>query len=272
MPTLVARDRIRAVCLAGLGVVVLTASILTSCRAQSPTTDQAVPSAVVERLDRDIELLQIINRLSLSRDQAQRLIEIAGQMQQERQATDAAYAELAPLLKEKMGYLLRDEPVPESLSAKIQQARQHLDELRDEVLSQQVQHVDEVREVLSEPQILIISGGDQARQAALEMLMWIRELSAEDFHSEAMPNAEQLADPEQGLDVDTVYEIFQTAYNLEPDEYHTQDEELASRLAPLFRTGTAHDDIAVIDLMTDDRFVPVLKRRAEYLTDGGGAG
>ncbi|MFO7945634.1 MAG: hypothetical protein R6V19_02290 [Armatimonadota bacterium] len=271
MPTLVAHGRIRAVCLAALGVTVLTASILTSCRAQSPTSE-AAPSAVVERLDQDINLLQTINRLSLSKSQADELIEIARQMQQERRMTGAAHAELAPLLKEKLGYLLRDERVPESLSTKIEQAHQRLDELQEQLLSQQLQHADEVREVLSDPQIMIITGGDQARQAASEMLIWIRELSPEDFHSEAMPNAEQLADPEQGLDIDTVYNIFETARNLTPEQYHAQDEELASRLAPLFRTGTADDDMALIDLLTHERFVPVLQRRAEYLTDGGGAG
>ncbi len=271
MPTLVAQGSIRAVCLAAVGAVVLSASILTSCRAQSPTTEEA-PSKIVERLDHDIELLQRLNRLSLSKNQANELIEIAGQMREDRQMMDAAYAELAPLLKEKMGYLLRDERVPEALSTRIQDARQKLEDLHEQSLSRQLQHIDEVRQVLSDPQIMIITGGDQARQAASEMLMWIRELSPEDFHSEAMPNAEQLADPEHGLDVDTVYEIFQTARNLTPEQYHAQEEELASRLAPLFRTGTAGDDVAVIDLMTDERFVPVLKRRAKFLTDGDGAG
>jgi hypothetical protein len=276
-----------AISMALMCLVALPVSLLSSCEAQAPNNrrpqqetgaDQEREDlrSVVERLDADIALLNRINRLSLSKAQAETLISIARSIQSSRrthqQQMDPVRAELLPLLKEKIGYMMRDERIPDELQAKIAEVRSRLNALADQCMADSLNDVQRARNTLTEPQLLIITGGDQARQAAREMLIWLRELSAQDFNSEAMLNAEQLADPSVNLDVDTVYETFKTARNLTTEEYHDRAPELAAKLAPLFRTGTMDEDIILLELLTNERFVPVMQRRAQYLSDGGGAG
>lgn len=256
-------------------LLALPVFLIGSCQAQAPQEQEDLRS-VVERLDADIALLNKLNRLSLSKKQAETLISIARTIQQGREAhqekMDPLRVQLIPLLKEKIGYMMRDERIPDDLVVQIDNVRARLSALEDNSLAESLQNVNQARGVLSEPQLMIVTGGDQARQAAREMLMWIRELSAEDFHSEAMLNAEQLADPELDLDVNTVYDVFKTARDLTTEQYHARAPQLAAQLAPLFRTGTTDEDMILLELLTNERFIPVLQRRSEHLAGGGGAG
>jgi len=246
-----------------------------SCQAQPPDS-KSEATQVVNDIREEINLLAMLNRLSLSPEQAKKLVLLAGKAQDATAkagaAREAAAARLVPLLEQQFDYMLKDQQVPTALSDNIAAAEAEIQEISDQVAEVPLSFAAEARSILTQPQILIATGGDEARQAAEEMLMWVRELTAEDFHGEARANAEALADPELGLDADTVFGVFEKARALPPDQYAAQVQGLTDKLAPLYRSGTAGEDALIGKLLVNRRLIPVLQRRMQYLTAGGGEG
>lgn len=251
-----------------------------SCRAQTPEPlqppqqqDNVVALATMQQ---DLSIVALINRLSLSPQQAKELLSIASRVREAMHALQAprqqATAHLLALLERQLDLMLRDEQPPAALTEQIAQAELELQRIDEQAQHALLPFAAEARKVLSQAQVMIISGQDEARQAAEEMLMWIRELSAEDFAGEGRSNAEALAIAEIGLDADTVFNVFRTARSLSPEQYAAQVDELAEKLGPLYRPEIGGEDLAIGRMLANERFIPVLELRMKHLSDGSGQG
>lgn len=246
-----------------------------SCRADTNTQTIDPADTVVQMRD-DIALLATINRLSLSPNQATQLVALARSAQEAQAAhadeRRAALEKLMPLLETQMSHMIHDQKVPGELAEEISAAEQQLQAVDEKIAQAPLEYASSARELLTEPQLQILTGRDEALRAAEEMLVWIRELSDEDFTSEARANAEALADAEVGLDADTLYAIFTQVRRLSAEEYAAKIGPLAEKLAPLYAAGQAAEDVVIAELLVNPRFIPLMQRRIQYLSAGGGDG
>jgi len=69
-----------------------------------------------------------------------------------------------------------------------------------------------------------------------------------------------------------VYNIFLQARRLSAQQYHQQAEQLAAKLAPVFRSSSVEEDVILFQILLNERFIPVLQRRTQHLIAGGGEG
>ncbi len=258
-----------------IAMLLMPLALVGSCQAQTPNNQQDAAASVAQ-MRQDLNLLETLNRLSLSPQQAEKLLSIATKAQEATAAFDAlrqkTAARLLPLLDKQFNFMLQDQQVPAELLEQIGQVELALQQIAEQTAGAPLAFAAEARKILTQPQVLIITGGDEARQAAEEMLIWIRELAAEDFNSEARSNAEALADPDIGLDANTVYAIFVKTRAISAEDYARQVQQLAEKLAPLYRSDATSEDVLIAKLLLNERFIPVLRRRMQYLSAGGGQG
>lgn len=243
-----------------------------SCRAD--TGVQAIdPADTVSQMREDIALLATINRLSLSQNQATQLLALARGAQEAQAALDeprrAALQKLMPLLEQQMSHMIHDQQVPAELGDQICAAEEALQAIETQRAEAALPYAVQAGELLTQPQLQILTGGDEALRAAEEMLVWVRELPDADFTSEARANADALADPEIGLDSDAIFAVLSQARALTPDEYVNGMASLAAKLAPLYASGDEGEDMMIADLLTNPRFLPLMQRRLQYLSAGG---
>ncbi len=269
------QSRSQALSVLLIAILLMPLALVGSCQAQSPDSKQEATEAVAQ-VRQDLSLLETLNRLSLSPQQAEKLLEIASNAQKATAAFEAVRqrtaARLLPLLEKQFTFMLQDQQVPGELLQQISEVELELQQIDEQSAGAPLAFAAEARKVLTDPQILIITGGDEARRAAEEMLIWVRELSAEDFNSEARANAEALAKPDLGLDADAVYDTFVKTRSLAPEDYARQVEQLAEKLAPLYRSDAAGEDVQITGLLVNQRFISVLRQRMQYLAVGGGQG
>ncbi len=269
------RSRSQALSFALMAMLLMPLALVGSCQAQTPENQQDA-AELVAQMRQDLNLLETLNRLSLSPQQAEKLLSIATRAREATAAFDAvrqrAAARLLPLLDKQFNFMLQDQQVPAELLEQIGQVELELQQIDEQIAGAPLAFAAEARKILTQPQVLIITGGDEARQAAEEMLIWIRELSVEDFNSEARANAEALADPDIGLDADTVHAIFVKTRTISAEDYARQVQQLAEKLAPLYRSDAAGEDALIAKLLLNERFIPVLRRRMQYLSADGGQG
>ncbi len=258
-----------------VATILLPVLLVGCCQAQPPQA-QPGPDQLITRIRAELSLLDTLNRLSLTPAQAEGLLALARKAQQAaaeaKLKRDKALTGLAPLLEKQLACMLHDQQPPAELLDQIAVAEAEIAQLDDEIANAPVPFASEARNLLSEAQILIMTGDDQARESAEEMLVWIRELSDQDFAGEGRSNAEALADPELGLDTDAVYAIFRKARALSAEDYARQLGELVRQLVPLYRVNSAAQDFLIAQFLVNDRFIPVLERRMRYLSAGTGQG
>ncbi len=249
--------------------------LVSSCQAQPPKTANDSYDAV-SQLRADIQFLDVVNRMSLSPQQAEALIDVAGRAQQVSMKfnndRDAAVARLQPLLEQQLGFMLQDQPVSDKLIEQIDNAEAAVEQVEAAAQQASLPFAAETRKILTQDQILIATGGDEARRTAEEMLVWIRELSDEDFNSDGRANAEALAAPDIELGVDQIMDIFRKTRALPASEYAEQIGTLAAELAPLWASNAEGEDSMLAEFISTERFVTVMQRRIKYLSTDGGEG
>ena len=258
-----------------VATILLPILLVGCCQAQTPQR-QPGPEQLITQMRAELSLLDTLNRLSLTPQQAEQLLALARKAQQAAaEATlkrDRALTRLIPLLEKQLACMLHDEQAPAGLLDQIAGVEAEIAGIDDEIANAPVPFAAAARKVLSEAQVLIMTGDDQAGESAEEMLVWIRELSDQDFAGEGRSNAEALADPDIGLDTDAVYGIFRRARALSAEAYAEQLGNLARQLVPLYRVNSAGEDFLIAQFLVNDRFIPVLERRIRYLSADTGQG
>ncbi|MGE5532462.1 MAG: hypothetical protein ACM3VW_10135 [Bacteroidota bacterium] len=232
----------------------------------APTMSEADQAAA--ELSEDIDLLYTLNRLDLKPAQVQPLLALVEQVQQEKMKLEpqrqAALAQLVLVLRDKRALLIADKDVPADLDRKVQEARAKADGVEEEISSANAKFIPELRKVLTPDQMSIITGGDEARSQAEELLQWIRELPAADYTDEAKANAEELAEPDLNLPASAIMKIFDQAKKAaSAADYAKIKSSLIDKLVPLYMPMPEAADDALLQFFSSRRLPVILKERAQ---------
>jgi len=251
-------------------LALMLAACLTSvgcptARTQEPTA--AKVEARLQEIQQDIDLLDEINRLELSKEQLTGLIAQVTAIQERIKQGDleraAVMQRLEPLLEAKKAALLNDEGVPDAIDQQIDQQVEALQEL-DRALEQRLlDFVPRLRGkggVLTEPQVDILTWVSEARMQAMAYLDWAREMSDQDFETDAGVNAENLAEGRE-ITKDEILAVFRQAKSLSDEQYQKQRESLADKLLPATRDETAPVDVILIRRLQAPRLTDVLNEK-----------
>jgi len=252
----IVRRALCAVALAGWMVTLGCPTARTQERLPSPT------EAAVTALQQDIDLLGDFNRLDLTKEQMRGLIAeveaIQARMRENQAQRDAVLTMLQPHLEAQKAALLKDEPVPSTVSNQIKVLADQLNQLdakadRDLV----TEFGPRLHKLLSQPQIDILTWVDEARLNALEQLAWARDMTDEEYKTEAEVTAQNLA---EGRDItkEQVLDIFRRARAMSEADYAKGKDGLASELLPAMRGETDSIDTVLIHRLQPPRLLPVL--------------
>lgn len=249
-------------------VVVLLLGIClgASCQPANGVALTEADQAATELSD-DIDLLYTVNRLDLQAAQVQPLLALVVQVQQERAKLEpqrqAALAQLIPLLREKRTLLLADKDVPADLDEKVQDARVRLDQVEQDLAAASAKFIPNLRTVLTSDQMSIITGADEARSQAEELLQWIRELPAAEYADEAQANAEELADTDLKLPASAIMKIFDQARKMSSADYAKNKTALIDKLAPLYMPMPEAADESLLQFFSSCRLGALLQERGK---------
>ena len=251
-----------------LVVVLLGLAGVSSCQRSSPPAPRPplASQVAVDDLVTDIELLDTINRLQLTKDQLDSLLDLVDRIEeltarydQRIQGLDSQYQ---PRLARQRDLLIKDQPPSPQLAEELQQWQQQRQQVSSERAEALHQLIPELRAVLTDSQVQIVSGADEARLQARDMLQWLREMPAAEFQEEARANAEALAAPEIDLNSSALLDIFTTARNMSAEQYRTAQPNLVDRLSPIYGDTAAATDRLLLRLFANGRVRTILAEKA----------
>jgi len=254
--TTILRRTLCAAALAGWVITLGCPAARTQERPRSPT------EAAIDNLQQDIDLLGDFNRLDLTKEQMRGLIAeveaIQARMRENQAKRDAVLTMLQPHLEAQKAALLKDEPVSTTVTDQIKVLADQLDQLdaktdRDLV----AEFGPRLHRLLSQPQIDILTWVDEARLNALEQLAWARDMTDEEYNTEAAVTAQNLA---EGRDItkEKVLDIFRRARAMSEADYAKNKDGLASELLPAMRGETDSIDTVLIRRLQPPRLLSVL--------------
>jgi len=230
--------------------------------------------ADIEQLQVEVDLLDQLNRLNLTRDQAQDLMQAATQIRQRAAASLTGDAKqkadaLQALLEQQKGLLLRDDQeVPANLQDQIKQATDAFGQAMDADSKAQVKDgAALLREALSPDQIQIIVGADLAQQRALQMLDHFRHVSQSDFDASASNEAEvqsaQSGNP--AVTPQLLLSTWRQARTMSAQAYDEAKEELAAKTAAAYGPRPEEADDMLVSWALDESLVRLLQQKVQYL-------
>ena len=261
---------LRPIPLRGSFIIVLVAlPLLGACQPAAPTGTAAPALSEAEqtahKLAEEISLLYTLNRLDLQPAQLNPLYAVAVQAQQARAKAEpprqAALAQLVPLLREKRSLMLQDQDVPADLEKQLRAAQDKMDEAEENKGQAALAAVPELRKVLTADQVAIITGADEARSQAEDLLDWVRQLSPGTYAEEAKANADQLADPEVKLTAADIMKVFDEVRKLSAANYAAKKPQYVAKLAPLYSPTAEAADQALADFLASARLTVLLQER-----------
>jgi len=262
-------SNVRRITLCGsLVVLLLSLTLMGAC--QPAATNGGAPATEAEQaandLAQDISSLYTLNRLDLQPAQVAPLKAVAQQAQDAHAkalpARQAALAQLVPLLREKRGLLLKDQDVPEDLEKQLHEAQAKVDTADEQIAAAATGVVPELRTVLTADQVAIITGADEARSQAEDLLEWIRQLAPGTYAEEGKSNADQLADPTVKLTSADIVKIFDDARKLSAADYAAKKSDFVAKLAPLYSPTEAAANQALAEFVASPRLTGLLDERA----------
>lgn len=246
--------------------VLLSLCLVGACQPATAPTAAAEVEQSANDLANDIALLDTINRLDLQAAQLGPLTQLAERAEQAVAAREperqAALARLIPLLRQKRDLLLEDKEVPADLENNLRQTRQAVEKAEQQIGECGQALVPDLRKVLSADQISILTGADEARGQAEELLDWVRELSAGTFAEEAAATAEELADPEVNLSAKDIMGIFTAVRKLSEADYAAKKGPHVSRIALLYSPTPEAADDSLAQFLTMPRLALLLREKA----------
>ncbi len=221
----------------------------------------------MRQLTAQIEDLDFLNRLQITREQAARLVPLLrageGSRQAAQQQEERAAAALAAALREKRGFLVKDQQVPAALAARVAQLTEETRKAGVPDPAAEKTLVEGLRAVLSADQLSIAAGGLEARMQATEMLDGYRKLPPDDFEREIRPFVEDLASGSGVMSADQLEALFREARALPAEEYKQSRDKLVRQLAPLFAPAGEAQDQMVARAFTRPQLVTLLAEKAQ---------
>lgn len=238
--------------------------------------------AEIERLQVDVDLLDQINRLNLTQEQARNLIEAANQIRTRAAAPLTGDAKgkadaLRQLLARQQELLLRDDQeVPADLQDQMGKATEAFDQAMEADAQAQVKEGAAVlREALSPEQVQVAIGGDLAQQRALQMLDHFRRISQADFDASAGNEAEvqgaEGGDP--AVTPQVLLGVWRQARTMSEQAYEEAKDDLAAKTVGAYGPTAEEADQMLVSWAMEETLVRLLQEKLNYLpADTAGAG
>lgn len=245
-----------------LGGVVALALASGCARAQlCPELTEAARE--LDTLAAEIQLLTDLNTLQLTRAQIQELLPAVEQLRTTaigfEQQRVGLLRQLKPLLEQKRALLVRDEQPSEALAEQIDAIENDLAELDQTAGEALAAQAAIFRGILTEPQVAIVTGEEDARRQVLELIEWVREMDDDSFEREAPPYAEELAAPEVGLSEEEILDLLTVARAMSAEQYARDGDEIRGKLVELFRPTPEAADRIIIAVFLNQAMPRVLQ-------------
>jgi hypothetical protein len=252
-----------------LACLTLALPVLTIALPPVAAADDAATTLDNETLQADIAVLESLNQLDLSKQQATTLLGLVTELAKKSSGyeleREALRGRMKPLLAQKRALMMKDEVVPDDLDKSITGMQSQLDSLDRKVIEALVPFAARFRPVLSTAQLQIITGDYEARRQAEEWLDSLREMVKEDFRDELGPIVKEFADPNVGLDEKTLRQVFTDAHNMDSKTYAKKKTEIVSRIAPLFRPTKGKDSELIVQFFLHPRMLAVLTEKVDAI-------
>ncbi len=231
--------------------------------------DVAETAAELDALDAEIALIRDLNKLQLSADQIRSLMPVVEDIRETAIAHENDRQELLlqlkPLLQTRRDMALKDRPVPEQLQQQIEELNNQLLEIDRRLDRALLPHAEDLRAILTEPQIAIITGEEDARRRVMDLLAWVRGLDDAAFEQEVPSLAEELADPEIGLTEEEIVDLLSVARAMSDEQYERAGEEIRGRLIELYRPSAEAADRILVQVFLHESMPTVLEDMLEHL-------
>ncbi|MFP4249495.1 MAG: hypothetical protein ACLFU7_07535 [Armatimonadota bacterium] len=239
------------------------ATLTTGCAQAQLCPELSEVAAELDAIDAEIALIEDMNTLQLTEQQLRFLIPAVDDLRataiRHEQERAQVLEQLKPLLERQRELALRDEPLPDELEAEIDEINNRLtavDEQLDEAL---LPHAETFREILTDPQIAIITGEEDARRQVLDLVEWVRQLDDAALEQEVPPLAEELEDPEVGLNAEEIVDLLSTVRAMTPEQYERAGEEILGQLTELYRPSAEVADQVIVQVFLHEAMPTVLE-------------
>lgn len=258
-----------AVCLVTVAVLTMT----TGCARAQLCPELSEIAAELDSIDAQIALIEDMNTLQLTEEQLRALIPAVENLRSTVITYEQQRAELLrqlkPLLEQKRQLALRDQPAPDALADQIAEFSNMLVENDQRLNEALLPHAETFREILTEPQIAIITGEEDARRQVLELIEWVRELDDAAFEQEVPPLAEEIADPEVGLGEEEIVDLLSLVRAMSAEQYQRAGEEIRGRLIELYRPDAGDADHILVNVFLHEEMPAVLEDMLAVMTQEG---
>ncbi|MEA3402006.1 MAG: hypothetical protein U9R79_12285 [Armatimonadota bacterium] len=246
----------------------LAAALVATCARAQLSPELRKLGDELDALAAENQLIEDLNTLQLTTEQIQSLIPATSEVQGAAIALEQQrlniLRRLKPLLQRKRELLIRDEHPPEELPAHIEALDTELAELDRRADESLTAHASVFREILSDAQIAIVTGEEEARRQVVELIEWVRELDDEAFESQVPAYvASQLTGREGDLSEDEILELLSLARAMDAEQYRREGEALRGKLMELFRPSHEEADRMIVNLFLHEAMPTVLQDKLQ---------
>lgn len=221
----------------------------------------------LDELDAEIALIQDMNTLQLEEQQLRDLLPAVEDLRSAAISQEQRRAELLhqlkPLLEQRRDLALQDRQPSEELADQVAEINNQLVGLDEEFDEAILAHAQSFRDILTEPQIAIVTGEEEARRQVLTLIEWVRELDDAAFEQEVPPLADELADPDVGLGAEEIVDLLGLARAMTAEQYQRAGEEIRGRLIELYRPDAEDADRIIVNVFLNEAMPAVLEDMLE---------
>lgn len=254
------------------GLVATLLLVGTCCRPGGEGLSSGSPTSFdeLDDLQADIRLLDMINSLDLTTKQIDRLIPVVIRLQNLQtdyeQRKQAVTRQILPLLEQRRDALIKGTTPPRRLEQDLSRFEAKLSAVNDELWLAQEKYTTEVCKILQPAQVGVITGTEEARRRAEDLLAWFREMPAADYADESVATSEALDSPEIELDAKMLQQTFDIARSLTSAQYEVKKAELVDRIAPLYGATAEAEQRALLGVFGHWRVVEVLRDKNQAMS------
>ena len=253
-----------------LAVIVLT-TLPSGCARAQLCPELSEIAAELDTIDAEIALIRDMNTLQLTEQQLRFLIPAVESLRttaisQEQKRTEIL-RRLKPLLERERELALRDEPPSDEHLAQVGAINNELVDFEEQLSEALLPHAETFREILTDPQVTIITGAEDARRQVLDLIEWVRRLDDAAFEQEVPPLAAELANPEIGLGEEEIVDLLSVVRAMTVEQYQRAGEEILGQLTELYRPSAEHADHVIVQVFLHEAMPKVLEDMLAVMTD-----
>ena len=235
--------------------------------------DLNVIAAKLDGLADEMQLIEELNALQLSAPELAAVLEIVEDVQAATAPIIAARVailkQLEPLLRAKRDALIADTQPAADLLAQILALEDQLGDLDARMDEAIVASAPRYRDVLTDDQVALVSGVEDARRQVFMLIEAMRDMPADKFNREAPGWARELEQLEAGLSAQRILDLFIAARNLSAEEYQQQGGEIVKGLMAIYAPRPEIADAMLAHFFADTRMPTILKDKQAAAANAG---